>query len=139
MRCAFVLVLLAIGVPTASAAESLADEIRGCAALQSESERLACYDRAAAALASGEISQAERKTRRPDAPASITATVTALRESATDGLLIRLDNGETWRTIPEDARLLLKVGDTVTISRGVLGSFRLATPGGRVARVNRQR
>jgi hypothetical protein len=59
-----------------------------------------------------------------------------LHELRTGELLIELDNGQTWRTIPEDARLMLKVGDTVAISRGAFGSFRLATPGKRFARVN---
>ena len=133
MGVSLILVLLAV--------ESLEGQVRACAAVNGESERLACYDRAAASLASDavQVPQVAEKKTRPAPAASTTAKVTALRESATDGLVIELDNGETWRTIPEDARLLLKIGDTVTISRGVLGSFRLATPGGRVARVNRLR
>ena len=94
-------------------------------------------DLAAAALASGEVQPTAEKPARPAPPSTTTARVAALRETGAEGLVIELDNGETWRTIPEDARLLLKVGDTVTISRGVFGSFRLATSGNRFARVNR--
>ena len=132
--------------------------VLGCAGLRDDSERLACYDRLAAQLSAstsltpapaaapaGEMfglrsnspakppaeNPAERK-----ALSSITARVVSLRELPQGGLLIGLDNGQSW-VETSDGDLALKVGDAVKISRAAMGSFLLVTHGrgGRVRRV----
>lgn len=125
----------------APVSDSLQGRMRECAALKEDSERLTCFDKVAASLAPGTIrdTPAPKATPTAEVPTRLSAKVTTLRELGTGELLIELDNGQSWRTIPEDARLMLKVGDAVTITRGAFGSFRLATPGNRFARVGRVR
>jgi hypothetical protein len=140
--------LLALGVTCtlqaqAPVADSLQGRLQECAAVKEDGERLACFDEVAVGLAAGTVREATAAPTAPppkaEVPTHVTGKVTTLRELSTGELLIELDNGQSWRTIPEDARLMLKVGDTVTISRGAFGSFRLATPSNRFARVNRVR
>jgi hypothetical protein len=139
--------LLCTLLAQAPVSDSLQGRLQECAAVKEDSERLACFDKVAARVPAGterEASATAPATSPPpppkaEAPARVTAKVTTMRELSTGELLIELDNNQSWRTIPEDARLMLKVGDTVTISRGAFGSFRLATPGNRFARVNRVR
>jgi hypothetical protein len=148
--CLFLLALSGAtgrALPQAPVPDSLQAGLRECAAMKEDGERLACYDEVTASLAPGTVPEPEARAPAParppppkgEAPVRVSAKVTTLRELSTGELLIELDNGERWRTIAEDARLMLKVGDTVTISRGAFGSFRLATPGNRFARVNRVR
>jgi hypothetical protein len=126
---------------TLQAQDSLQGRLRECAALTDDAQRLACFDRTAAGLASEKVREAAPPpAARPEPlPDTITAKVTTVRELSSGELVIELDNGQSWRTRPEDSNLRLKVGDAVTISRGAFGSFRLATPGKRFARVNRVR
>jgi hypothetical protein len=145
-RCFFLLVLWGVTCSLqaqAPVSDSLQGRLRECAAVEENGERLACFDKVTASLPDGNATREATATPPPppkaEVPTRVSAKVTTLRELSTGALLIELDNGQSWRTIPEDARLMLKVGDTVTISRGAFGSFRLATPGNRFARVNRVR
>jgi len=154
MVCAFAWALAgAVGLQTAQAQEALRTSLRACAALEDGAERLGCFDRVVARLdgesdpvatAAGPSASPPEKEfgitlRQKGAPQldSITAQVTALRELADGSTLIELDNGQTWRHVNDGRSLLLRVGDTVTISRAALGSFRLVTPSRRFARVRR--
>jgi len=139
---------------------TLADEVRVCATLGSDSERLLCYDRLAATLAPGPDAGPAREAapvsaqrmfglRRsaPEQPPagsahavrldSITARVSALSVSGGSPVL-ELDNGQVWRVL-EGEQWLVRAGDAVVISRAAFGSFRIRAPGGRVARVERLR
>ena len=127
-----------------------------CTALHQESERLACYDKLASALDSGDAltqvaptpqnmfgvqGQLARQSVASKADGreelrTVSARVTALRSIAGGTLLIDTDQGQTWRQ-EEGGELLLAVGDTVTISRAAMSSFRLTTPTGRFCRVKR--
>jgi hypothetical protein len=149
-RCFFLLTLWGATCTLqaqAPVSDSLQRQLRECADMNEDGERLACFDKVAASLPTGNATREATATPptppppppKAEAPARVSAKVTTLRALSTGALLIELDNGQSWRTIPEDARLMLKVGDTVTISRGAFGSFRLATPGNRFARVNRVR
>jgi hypothetical protein len=151
---------LAAGAVVADAAESedpLRKSLRICAAIRNTSERLACYDRIVGSIAAGKEAQAPRAspedlfgveaTPSPRTPpdenaaeelTSITARVKSLNTLADGTLTIELDNGQTWRATG-GTRLVLEAGDTVTISRAALGTFRMATPGNRFARVRRVR
>ena len=137
-------------------------ELRSCVAIEKNSERLACFDRGIALLASDRpqpiaapAPSAESMFGLPAAapaavPAagsaavrqtltSITARVRSIRREG-DGLWrTELDNGQTWRELAGRTTLLLAAGDEVTINRGVLGSFSMVTPSGRSLKVNRVR
>jgi hypothetical protein len=151
-------VLLLAAVAASSA--DLEIQLKTCARLRDDSERLACYDRTVARLYSGEDADgpdadadgepsAEAMfgmSRQVDGPAevdreaipSISAQVKSLQKAADGTLLIELDNGQLWRQV-DSKDLLLRAGDRVTISRGALDSFRIATPGNRHGRVRRLR
>jgi hypothetical protein len=54
--------------------------------------------------------------------------------------VITLDNGQVWAQVPTGTRFSLRVGDTVTITPGALGSFLLRKDsGGGSVRVRRRR
>jgi hypothetical protein len=148
--------LLSAAASIAAAAE-LGTLLKNCAGLRKDSERLACYDSvvaqsysgAAEATAKG-VGSAEamfgmsrevsgkpptQAPEREELP-SISAQVRALQKAPSGSLLIDLDNGQTWRQV-DSRNLQLEVGDSVTISRGALNSFRIATPHNRFGRVTR--
>jgi hypothetical protein len=132
-------------------------EIAACAAIRQNSERLACFDRAVVHLESGDAADASKpapsaqdmfgmKASTPSVePArkleraqvdEIKAKVKTVRQAG-DGVILELDNGQTWRQISGSSTLLLKNGDEVKIMRGALSSFNLTTPSGRIAKVKR--
>ncbi len=61
-----------------------------------------------------------------EGPDHIQAKVTGLNTDRLGNVRVSLDNGQVWTFTASDA--LLRVGDAVTIKRGVLGSFLLMTP-----------
>ena len=69
---------------------------------------------------------------------SITAAVTAV-ERRRGLLVVTLSNDQTWAQTEMDSRAEVRVGDTVTIRRGALGSYLLDTSAGIAARVRRLR
>jgi hypothetical protein len=69
---------------------------------------------------------------------SVKATVTATQHRPSGALVIDLDNGQRWQQLGS-ADMELEVGDSVTISRAMLGSFWLAPPSGRGSKVSRLR
>lgn len=131
-------------------------ELRSCVGIERNTERLACFDRAVAALMGVEGAKAPSaesmfglvaSTPRSDAPRSddvdedlrkLTAKVAAVA-SANDGLaIVTLENGQVWRQISGN-QMLLKAGDEVTINRAALGSFQMLVPSGRNGKVKRVR
>jgi hypothetical protein len=136
--------------------ESLDANVRACARLQQDRERLACYDRKVAPLASTEAPPAEPPAEEmfgidsdtPDAPvdtaptppareelAEITAKVTEVKKVGRS-TQVALDNGQVWQT-QEERELLLRTGDVVRIARAALGTFRMVTSSNRTVRVQR--
>lgn len=154
-------VLIAFGASAQSteAPDPLHPSLRACAVLKDDLERLACYDRAVETIASGAATNAPAATpqdmfgmdpelsretskqepvKRETLP-EITAKVTGVRTSAIGQTLIELDNGQVWQPTEEKRTLVIKAGDSVTISRAALGTFRLVTSDKRSARVKRVR
>lgn len=146
------------GVVAAQQAE-LSSSLRACASLRNEFERLGCYDRVVETLTQDQpaelpaptaeqmfgfsraVSHDQREQNAPERKqlAQITARVAAVREVAGKSILVELDNGQAWQQLDENVTLLLRDGDTVTISRAALGTFRIETPSKRYARVKRVR
>jgi len=142
---------------TATAADSantVPAEILTCASIGRNSERLACFDRAIAALAAGKNANGPAATpessfgllssdRAPppktDASADIQSVSSRLANfgRTNDGSLVFiLENGQRWKQI-SGTDPLLKKGDAVTINRAALGSFQMIMPSGRSAKVRR--
>jgi hypothetical protein len=69
----------------------------------------------------------------------LTATVTEVGTKPYGELVLTLDNGHVWAEIAANSKLKVKVGDTVKIERGALGSFLLIAPSGRSSKVARIR
>ena len=73
----------------------------------------------------------------PAVPGSLSAQVTAMGKTIDGRPTVTLEGGALW--LLDEADPLLAVGDTVTIKRGVLGSFLLETSGKRMHHVRRIR
>jgi len=67
----------------------------------------------------------------------IVATVTELRERPYGELIILLDNGQIWEQKHRDNRFRLRVGDEVTISKGLVSGYRLSGRGNNSIQVER--
>ncbi len=75
-------------------------------------------------------------TRAADA-SKIEAHIVRVAAAADGRLLFTLDNDQVWRQLASEGELLAKPGDTVTISRGWLGSYMLQLKSGRGCKVTR--
>ena len=78
---------------------------------------------------------AEHPTAPPAVPQTLTVRVTKLGKTIDGKPTVTLEGGALWLLDERDP--LLDVGDTVTISRGLLGSFLLETPTKRLHHVRR--
>lgn len=137
-------------------ADAVPPVIEACLKLSRDAERLACYDRAVMALKSGESlddatpenmfgattdlrkSPAADDIRR-DELKQISGTVTSVRRGKDGMMVIELDNGQVWRQQDTDVHMMISSGDTVTIARASMGTFRIADKTGRFARFKRVR
>lgn len=155
---AWVLAACAWGGVSSLPAAELPAHLQPCVSLQRDSERLACYDKAVAALIRGDESvspvsaenmfgastglaaaQPEREPVKREELRQITGTVTSLRRTDDGMMVLELDNGQVWRQQDSEVRLNVASGDTVTIARAALGTFRIADKTGRFARFKRIR
>lgn len=123
----FVVIMLAGVAGAKTPSEELATAVQRCAATAEAQARLRCYDADVAPLAS-----------RGAATTSGATPVSAEHESAERLLRFDLANGQVWRQMTEE-HLLIKLGDPVTISKAMFGSYLLATSGGSSTRVKRIR
>ena len=140
------------------AAEPLPEPIKACKSLRRDTERLACYDKAVAHIESGAPTEAAVSPENmfggntamapppaaKDAPErdelkQITGKVVAVSRSSSGLLELRLDNDQVWRQNDADNSVVVENGDSVTISRASLGTFRLTDKRGRSARFKRVR
>ena len=156
-RRALLLLVTLFAAQAASADEAVPPALQACARIADDGERLGCFDREIARIASGvpaaapvtptELFGANRETQQAAAPAAVVqreelqeivaraTTVTALADGR---LRIELDNGQVWQQIATGT-LLVKPGMEVRIARGALDSFLLSTPAKRSAKVRRIR
>jgi len=143
-------------VPAAESA--LPEPIRACKSLRKDTERLSCYDRTIAHIESGAGTEValtpenmfggstalpspagvEQKSEREELK-QITAKVGELSRTAGGLLELGLENGQIWRQQDADVTLIVETGDSVTISRASLGTFRLTDKRGRSSRFKRVR
>jgi len=142
------MLLTTVGVHPALAADAdLSERIAACTREHDDARRLACFDRAAAPkadagkVAAGKVDAtqefgvqgSELARNRDDGeahdesapPKRMTAKVAALEQRPRGELVFTLDNGQVWAQKEVGAYLPVKVGDSVTILAGSLGSFRL--------------
>jgi hypothetical protein len=143
-------------VTPAPAADELPGHLKTCMSLRRDAERLACYDKAVALLqnatdapppsaenmfgANTAITSGQTKgeTRREELR-EITGVVASLRRADDGMMVLELDNGQVWRQQDSDVSLTIDTGDSVTVSRASLGTFRIADKRGRSARFKRLR
>jgi hypothetical protein len=140
----------------ASASPAVVQGLLDCRKLTDNGERLACYDKAAAAMenatTSGDLvalDRAQRRAARRQAfgftlPSlsfldrgekaedinTLTSTIAAVSEDPYGKLIIRLEDGAVWRqTEAQDLARRPRKGSTVTLKRGMLGGFFLIIDG----------
>jgi hypothetical protein len=70
-------------------------------------------------------------------PKEIQAVVSGVARRPRGELVITLDNGQVWVQLEPQAYYPLEAGETVHISKGVLGSYLLTTPAKRGSKVTR--
>jgi hypothetical protein len=127
-----------------------------CRDLKDGVARLACFDRESAALVAlaatpalapeqtfglSPVAIVERESvaaQRPEL-AEVQARLVGIGLGMDGRSELTLDNGQVWRQLSPDEELLIKTGDIVTLSRGVLGSYWLTAPSGRGCKVRRIR
>jgi hypothetical protein len=76
---------------------------------------------------------------RPPKVSKIESRIVALALTGNGRTLFSLDNTQVWRQLESDGDMLAKLGDTATISRGLLGSYWLQLKSGRGCKVTRVR
>ena len=76
---------------------------------------------------------------RPAKLAKIEGRIVALALTGNGRTLFTLDNTQVWGQIESDGDMLAKLGDSATISRGMLGSYWLQLKNGRGCKVSRMR
>lgn len=127
-----------------ASAQSLTEQLRSCGSIDSDDERLSCYD----ALNSGLTQRAEESFGQEDelaaeiveeAPDSLRVVVTEITQGPAPDfkIIVTLENGQIWRQTDVN-RVYWEVGEQVEITRGLFGSFFMkSTEGGRRIRVTR--
>jgi len=140
-------------------ADELPVQLRACRAIADGAERVACYDRVVAdlppAAAAPSISMTpEQKfglqpaaveaaqVARGEAPkevAEISPRVVSMSLGPSGRVVLGLDNAQVWQQLVPGPDLLLKLGDTIKLTRGAFGSFWLEAPSGRACKVTRLR
>jgi hypothetical protein len=76
---------------------------------------------------------------RPAKLAKIEGRIVALALTGEGRTMFTLDNTQVWRQLESDGDMLAKLGDSATVSRGLLGSYWLQLKNGRGCKVTRVR
>jgi hypothetical protein len=128
-------VVMAFAAACAAAVSRASEGSHPCASIVDDADRLECYD--AAFGAPSTPANGAEKTR--DKPAfSFTAVIGGL-ERRGGRFVATLDNGQVWSQTETNTRIEVRVGDSVTIRRGALGSYLLSNAAGLATRVKRLR
>jgi hypothetical protein len=83
--------------------------------------------------------QEEAAGARPAKAAKIEARIVGLSLTGNGRTVFTFDNSQMWRQIESDGDMLARLGDSATISRGLLGSYWLQLKSGRGCKVTRIR
>jgi hypothetical protein len=161
-RHAFALIPVFALAAQLSIADGLPESLRSCVKISVDAERLACFDREIARVTSSvstpkgaavipltpeqklglspsRVQQLESGSAEPLPPKEVHAHIVSTSSSA-DGLQsFVLDNAQVWRQTQIKTDFPVHQGDAVTISRGALGSFWMATDPHHSTRVKRIR
>ena len=167
IRLLFATAILMLACFNNGHAAETSDELADCRAIQSDDERVACYD----AIAGGQVEEEvvvieataiqataneevpptdetfglppddiNRESKDPDGSddvESLTATVTGVSLYKVDRVMVTLDNGQQWRQTSVST-LKLSVDDKIEIRKGAMGSYRLTeVDGTRAMKVRR--
>jgi hypothetical protein len=145
-------------MPTPSLGEAPFDSLIACTQLTEDTVRLACFDREMAevrknkpqpptpaalaaeqqfGLSDKQVLGLDAKPGQAPTPTVLHAHIVRVSRSATQRQVFVLDNAQTWQQIELDLDFAVRIGQEVTISKGVLGSFWLATDSHRATRVKR--
>jgi len=152
----FMLALLAVGVCRSE--EPLPEPLKACVSMRHDAERLACYDRAVALIKSGNasaqgpsaenmfgansnVAEAPKTAGEPERQElkEIRGQVASLHRTADGMIVLTLDNDQVWHQEDSGATLIIDAGDSVTITRASLGTFRITDKRGHSARFKRVR
>lgn len=131
--------LFALLLSSAAIATPLNEQLRACASIERDTERLGCYDALSAALGDLAVRDFGRERQRieEEAPQTINATIATISLGAHNKLTVTLDNGQVWQQT-DSVRVPWKAGEEILLERGALGSFFMKKPvGGRSIRVRR--
>jgi len=79
----------------------------------------------------------EAKGARPAKLTKIEGRIVALALTGNGRTLFTLDNTQVWRQLESEGDMLARLGDSATISRGLLGSYWLQLKSGRGCKVTR--
>jgi hypothetical protein len=137
-------------------AAGLPEPLKACVDMRRDSERLACYDRAVAAIESGATAPTpspenmfganvdtedppEDSDNKRDELRQISGAVTSTRHADDGMIVVTLYNGQVWRQQDGNVTLTIDSGDTVTVVRASMGTFRITDKRGRSARFKRLR
>lgn len=145
-----------ICMPLPCIAEPSLDPLIACTHLTADTARLACFDAAMAqihdsiprstaaptpeqqfGLSNKQVLGIEAPPGQP--PTSVLHARIANVHTAADRQTFILENAQTWQQIELDPDFAARIGQEVTISKGALGSFWLATDSHHATRVKRIR
>jgi len=157
MKSISVLALMMLPAAGVGAAE-VPPALKPCVAMRRDSERLACFDRAIAAIETGQPDDAATSPEnmfgthaglepKPAANSDsergelkqISSAVTFARHADDGMIIVTLDNGQVWRQQDADVTLTIEPGDAVTVVRASMGTFRITDKRGRSARFKRMK
>ena len=155
----------AVAAPKPVASPAVVQGLLDCRNVADNAARLACYDKAAAAMesatASGDLVAIDREQRRAARRQAfgfslptlsfldrgekggeadrITATLASASQDPYGKWVVRLDDGAVWAQVePETLARRPRPGATVVISRGLMGSFFMTIDGQPAGKAKRQ-
>jgi hypothetical protein len=162
LGCATVGIAAVVAAASPCMASGSLGALLACRSIEASAARLACFDRESAALAGQQSSvephaalnsretfglapmevaaRAEAVAHAPKPLDSMTAHVSSVARAADGREIFTLDNHQIWVQLVADGNWLdVRTGETVKISRGWLGSYRLSLPSRRGFKVTRVR